>query len=369
MASCAAMESTEALLPLAGTRVLEIGGGVPAGFATRWMTGYGADVVRSEGPEGALTSDEETFLLPGKRRVRRDTPRLRELALAADIIVEDGAPGALAAHGLDPRALLREKPALVITSLTPFGQDGPHAHWAATNLVAHAAGGILSLTGVATRPPLQNGGAQAWMLLGLNGFSASVSAWYGALVHGEGDWLDISAQECAAGMLEYAGPRAAFDGTPAQRLGNRVNAIWGIYACADGFAGVCALQRQAGAFLAQMGEADLIEPRYLDPGERVANDAELGARIEGWFADKTKRELLELGEKHRVPIGAVMTPLDLLGNASLAQRGFFDLAETREGAAKIPGRPFLGLDWRAGELRAPAADTAAVERDWLGGAR
>ena len=46
------------------------------------------------------------------------------------------------------------------------------------------------------------------MLLGLNGFSASLAAYFGALVHGEGDWLDLSAQECAAGMLELYGPRA-----------------------------------------------------------------------------------------------------------------------------------------------------------------
>jgi crotonobetainyl-CoA:carnitine CoA-transferase CaiB-like acyl-CoA transferase len=163
-----------AMLPLDGLRVLEIGGGVSAAFATRWMAGYGADVVRSEGPEGALTSDEAVFLLPGKRRVPADAPRLRELALAADIVVEDGAAGALAARGLDPRALLREKPALVVTSLTPFGQGGPHAGWAATNLVAHAAGGILSLTGVAlaaSAPERLRAGvdaARAERLLGLD---------------------------------------------------------------------------------------------------------------------------------------------------------------------------------------------------------
>jgi benzylsuccinate CoA-transferase BbsE subunit len=350
-------------------RVLEIGGGVPAAFATRWMSGYGADVVRSEGPDGALTPDEEAFLLPGKRRIAADPRGLRELALAADLVVEDGAPGSLASRGLDPRELRRAKPALVISSLTPFGQDGPHAGWASSNLVSHASGGILSLTGVTSRPPLQNGGNQAWMLLGLNGFSASLSAWFGALVHGEGDWLDISAQECAAGMLEYAGPRAAFDGTPAPRLGNRVNAIWGIYACADGFAGVCALQRQAPAFLQLIGEPDLLEPRFLDPTQRVLHEAELGARVERWFADKTKSELLELGEKHKVPIGAVLTPLDLLGNASLAERAFFDDVTTPAGIARIPGRPFLGFEWRAGELHARAADTEEVRLEWLRGAR
>ena len=355
------------MLPLEGMRVLELGGGIPAAFATRWLAGFGADVVRTEGPAGALDGDEEAFLLAGKRRIAADPPRLRELALAADVLVEDAAPGTLAARGLDPRELRRTKPSLVITSLTPFGQTGPAASWRASNLVAHAAGGILSLTGVIGRPPLQNGGNQAWMLLGLNGFAATLAAYYGALAHGEGDWLDISAQACAAGMLELYGPRAAFDHLPAPRLGNRVHALWGIFPCADGFAGVCALQRQAPAFLNLTGDPKLEDPRFHDPVARLdpAVDAELGAHVTRWFSDKRKREVLELGEKHKVPMGAVMTPLDLLASPGLAERGFFAEVVTPNGVARVPGRPFLGLDFAAGELRAAGADTAAVARDWL----
>ena len=353
-------------LPLSGVRVLEIGGGVPAAFATRWMAGFGADVVRSDAGRETLGRDEQAFLLAGKRRVGASDAQLRALALAADIVVEDGLPGALAERGLDPRALRREKPALVVVSLTPFGQTGPAAKWRASNLVAHAMGGILSLTGVASRPPLANGGNQAWMLLGLNGFSAALAAYYGALAHGEGDWLDVSAQECAAGMLEYYGPRAAFDNTPTVRLGNRVNCLWGIFPVADGFAGVCALQRQAPAFLAMTRDPALADPRILEPAHRLSNDAEIGDTVAAWFKDKKKRDLLEMGEQHKVPMGAVMTPLDLLANQSLAERGFFDAVATPAGEARVPGRPYLGLDWRGGALHAPAADTDAVARDWLG---
>lgn len=358
--------SPEESLPLAGVRVLEIGGGVAAAFATRWLAGFGADVVRSDAGRETLGRDEQAFLLAGKRRVGAADARLRELALAADIVVEDGAPGAMAKRGLDPRELLRAKPALVVVSLTPFGQTGPAAHWRASNLVAHAAAGILSLTGVASRPPLQNGGNQAWMLLGLNGSSAALTAYFGALVHGEGDWLDLSAQECAAGMLELYGPRAAFDNLEAPRLGNRVNAIWGIFPCADGFAGVCALQRQAPAFFAMTGEPALADPRFLDPMYRLTADAELGALVEHWFRDKKKLDLLALGEKHKVPIGAVQTPNDLLASAGLEERGFFDSVSTPAGVARMPGRPYLGVGWQAGELHAPAADTDAVASDWLG---
>ena len=356
------------MLPLAGMRVLEIGGGVPAAFATRWLAGFGADVARSEGPAGALTTDEEAALLPGKRRIEVAGERLRALALAADVVVEDGRPGVLAALGLDPHALRAEKPALVITSLTPFGQTGPQAGLEATNLVAHAAGGILSLTGARERPPLANGANQAWKLLGLNGFAASLTAYFGALLSGEGDWIDVSAQECAAGMLEYYGPRSAVDGIPGQRLGNRTTAIWGIYRCLDGFAGVCSLQRQARALFEGMGDPELLEPRFLDPIERMKDDGELATRVERFFADKKKQELLSLGLRTKVPFGAVLTPRELLGSASLAERGFFEEIPTAEGVARVPGRPFLGLDWRTGTLSAPAADTDAVLRDWLGAA-
>src|SRR5687767_4370584 len=100
------------MLPLGGMRVLEIGGGVPAAFATRWLAGYGADVVRSEGPPEALAPDEEAALLPGKRRIEVTDAQLRALALTADAVVEDQAPGALAARGLAPTDLRAEKPAL-----------------------------------------------------------------------------------------------------------------------------------------------------------------------------------------------------------------------------------------------------------------
>ena len=356
-------------LPLSGMRVLEIGGGVAAAFATRGLAGYGADVIRSEEPAGALTGDEEAALLGGKRRITVTDAQLRELALAADAVVEDGRPGALAARGLDPRSLRKEKPALVITSLTAFGQHGPYAEYEATNLVAHAMGGIHSLTGVMARPPLQNGANQAWKLLGLNGFGATLTAYYGALLQGEGDWLDISAQECAAGMLELYGPRSGVDGVPSPRLGNRTNAIWGLYPAKDGYAGVCALHRQVPALYALIGDPELQQPKFMDPMERIRDDKDLGDKVRDWFAPRTKAELVELGAKHKVPIGAVMTPLDLLSNASLNESGFFDEVATPAGRARVPGRMFLGLDWRAGKLSAPGADTSAVLRDWLGGAR
>ncbi|MBO0732525.1 MAG: CoA transferase, partial [Acidimicrobiaceae bacterium] len=198
-------------LPLEGVRVVEIAGGIPAAFAARQLGGFGADVVRVEGHrvEPGLTDDEEVYLLAGKRRVEVSGEARQSLLRAADIVVEDGTPGALAALGADPRELRAEKPALVLVSISRFGQSGPYRGYHATNIVSFALGGVMSLTGDFDRPPLVSGGSQAEYFAGLHGFSAAVTAYYGAALHGEGDWIDISAQECAAGMLELYGPMAA----------------------------------------------------------------------------------------------------------------------------------------------------------------
>lgn len=355
-------------LPLDGVRVVEIGGGIPAAFATRWMAGFGADVIRTEGPAGLLTPDEEVYLLAGKRRVALADERLRELILRADIVVEDGKPGSLAARGLDPLALRAAKPELVIVSITPFGQTGPYAQQEHTNITVHAMGGIMSITGMPQYPPLVNGGNQAYQLGGMNGFSSAITAYFGALVQGEGDWIDISLQECAAGMLELYGPRTEHTTKEAHvRLGNHTSATWGIYPCADGYAGVCCLARQVPSLYAVVGEPELMQEKYLDPLQRLEHDDEVGAYMYAWFAPRTRAEIIALGPPNKVPFAGVFTPRELLDSEQLRVRGLFDEVPTPAGVAKVPGRPFLGFDWRhLDRLSGPAEDTETVLRDWLG---
>lgn len=357
-------------LPLSGVRVLEIGGGIAAAFATRYMAGFGAEVVRSEGPADALDPDEAVYLLSGKQRVAVSDEELRAMAVAADIVVEDQVPGALAARGLDAELLRTANPALVVVSITPFGQTGPYAQWQSTNAVSFGMGGIMSITGEPHRPPMITGGNHAIVLGGLNAFGAAMAAYFGALMQGEGDWIDISLQECAAAMLEHHASRTDYlQMEPWMRSGNQGSAVWGIYELADGFGGVCCLMRQIPSFFRCVGDPVLMEPRFLDPTQRLEHNDELFARLSGWFASKTKADLLALGPQYKVPFGAVMTPKDLLTSPSLVEREFFDEVAVDGGTAKMPGRPWLGLGWQAGEFHAAGADSDSVRAAWLGGAK
>jgi crotonobetainyl-CoA:carnitine CoA-transferase CaiB-like acyl-CoA transferase len=355
-------------LPLDGVRVVEIAGGIPAAFAARQLGGFGADVVRVEGHPVApgLTEDEEVYLVAGKRRVEASGEDLVRLLLAADIIVEDGTPGALAALGADPVRLRADRPEVILVSISRFGQSGPYRAYRATNIVSFAMGGIMSLTGDYDRSPLASGGSQADYLAGLHGFSAAVTAYYGVALHGEGDWIDISAQECAAGMLELYGPLVAY-GYPGQpRLGNQTRAEWGIFPCADGYIGFFALQRQIRNLFEAMGDPELYDGPFLDPMYRLEHHDELLAKMFLFAVDKTKEELISIGRKHKVPVGAAVTPADLLDAGSLAERGFWDRVEVGGGVATVPGRPFGGVGWRPlDRLHRPGEDTREIMDEWL----
>jgi len=360
--------------PLAGARVVEVAGGIPAAFATRWMAGYGADVVRVEGvgspPVLPLSDDEEVYLVAGKRRVRTDAAELRELCLAADIVVEDRRPGELASLGCAPVTLRADKPSLVITSITPFGQTGPWSQYKATNIVSFAMGGIMGLTGSIERSPLVTGGSQAEYLGGLNGFGASITAYFGTLLQGEGDWIDISMQECAASMLELYAPFTSYGEPIQQRLGNQTRPVWWIYPCADGYAGVFCLERQIRGLFTAMDDPELWEHRFLDAMSRLEpqQNEEMDGKVRVFMILKTKEELRDIARQYKVPIGIALTPGELLANEGLAERGAFDTVKLPDGrAAQVPGRPFLGLPWRAtAEMHEPGADTAAVRAEWLG---
>jgi crotonobetainyl-CoA:carnitine CoA-transferase CaiB-like acyl-CoA transferase len=341
------------LLPLDGVNVVELSGSYAAGFPGRMLQGYGACVQRLDwdGPT-AISADERLYLHTGKRVLPLD--QLHQAVAQADIIVSDLQPYQLAALGLDWAQQHGVNPLQVIVSVAAFGLRGPYANMQHTNATAFALGGIMGLTGDAERSPLLTGGNHAYALAGLNAFAAAVTGWLGVQRHGRGDLVDISGQECAAGMLEYYGPYTSYTGTKVTRLGNHTRATWAVYPCADGWAGVFALARQVPALFALLNDPELDEARFREPLQRLLpeNEEELTVKLYLYFADKTMAELRDISLATRVPIGTATTPLDLLSSVGLHERAFFDSVSIERAAdgpsatATIPGRPFPGFGWR-----------------------
>jgi crotonobetainyl-CoA:carnitine CoA-transferase CaiB-like acyl-CoA transferase len=179
----------------------------------------GADVVQIEPPGGSPARRLGPFVddVPhpdrslhwwahcrNKRSVTLDLDRpegrdlLHRLVANADFLIESDTPGVQTARGLDYAALAAVNPKLVYVSITPFGQTGPKARWADTDLVLMAASGPLRLTGDSDRPPLRMSVPQAYAHAAAEAAGAALVAHHELHRSGLGQHVDVSAQSAIA---------------------------------------------------------------------------------------------------------------------------------------------------------------------------
>lgn len=157
--------------PLAGLRVVELGGLGPAPFAAMVLADLGAEVLRVERPDpGHLVPGDRRADLAGAAnpwdvlgrnrtgvgvdlRSAAGAALVRRLAGRADVVVEGFRPGVAERFGLGPEDLRSDHPGLVYGRMTGWGQEGPWAQRAGHDLDYLAAAGVLAHVGRAGAPP------------------------------------------------------------------------------------------------------------------------------------------------------------------------------------------------------------------------
>src|SRR4029079_1179324 len=130
---------------------------------------------------------------------------VRDLALQADVLVENFKVGGLAKYGLDYASVAALNPRLVYASITGFGQDGPYADRAGYDFIIQGMSGFMSVTG--ERDDLPGGGPQnaACEITDLmTGMYAAVGI-LAALQHrertGAGQHIDLALLDSAVAMM------------------------------------------------------------------------------------------------------------------------------------------------------------------------
>lgn len=366
---------------LAPYRALDLTAEIGA-LASRVLAGFGVDVIRVEPPGGHPSRRRGPFLgdagtdgggggsrsgslywaqmNAGKRSVvldlddERDRERLRALARQSDFLFESDPPGAMSGRGLGFEQLRPLAPRLIYVSMTPFGQSGPKAHWAASDLIGAAAGGLMSLCGDRDRAPLRPSVEQAYALTALNAGSAAMIALHARYVSGRGQHVDVSMQAAMANTLGNARLYWEMDGIETERAGgarafaDRATRI--VYPSADGYVAFVRMPRGMLDFAAWM-RAEGVEPRFdaeywaniSIAGAVLPDDDEvaaLEAEIEAFFAARGSQQLYESGQRHRVLISPVNTVQDIVASPQLAARAFFcEVEDPALGRLRTPGAP------------------------------
>ena len=313
--------------PLDGVRVLDLAPG-SLGAVGRVFAELGAQVIRVEpragGADRVLGASLGGVSLGfaaanlGKRGVAldltdaADREAFEALAASADILIEATTPDSADAKALDVKGLCARHPALVALSISGFG-GGAFAHWQATDPVLHALSGGLSRSGIPDMPPLLPPGELAIQCACAQGAFVTLSAYYNRLLTGQGDHLDLALLDGATQALDpgFGISGSATFGVPMSKLPRgrpEARFQYPIIPCKDGFVRLCVLApRQWQGLFEWMGRPEeFADPSFNATRNRYKSKT-LIPKIGELFADKTRVELENAGQKHGVPTAAVLT--------------------------------------------------------------
>jgi crotonobetainyl-CoA:carnitine CoA-transferase CaiB-like acyl-CoA transferase len=348
---------------LSGVKVLDLSEDIAGSFCARLMADYGADVLKLEPPGGASLRrmgpfhhddphpEKSLFFLllnlnkkGATLNLTTDTGQsiLKRLAEHVDVIVETYRPGYLDSLGLGYDTLSQINPGLVVTSITPFGQDGPYSQYKGEEIVEYAMSMIMSISGIQGREPLKHGGFQAQYEGGLFGAGATSMALFAQLNTGQGEHIDVSITECIASTMMATQTIYPFIGGSQARRRPVGNEFENPMPCKDGWIIVQAGGGATWEDLANFFEApELLEPRFADRAQRSQNGAEMDQVIINSIKDREKWELFPKAAAARMLFGLVQTPTELVDCPQLESRNFYRTVDHPViGKIKVPAELF-----------------------------
>lgn len=197
------------LPPLSGYRVIDASQGMCGPYVALLLADSGAEVIKVEPPTGdyarafaprTATGNSAVFetLNRNKRSIVLDLgtgegqAELRELLRTADVLIEDWGAGRAAELGFDERTLSGINPGLVVCGITPFGDAGPFAKQAGSELIVQAMSDYWLSLGTIGEPPVRWGSDSAYLTTGSMAFLGTLAALFNRDRTGAGQRVGVS---------------------------------------------------------------------------------------------------------------------------------------------------------------------------------
>ncbi len=335
---------------LAGLRVLDLSRILAGPTATQALADLGAEVWKVERPgrgddtrawgppfvrdaQGRDTRESAYYLSAnrGKKSLAidiadaRGQQLVRDLAVKADIFVENFKVGDLRRYGLDYDSLSAINPQLIYCSITGFGQTGPNAHRAGYDFLAQGEGGIMSLTGEPDGRPLKVGVGIADVMCGMYALSGILAALHARGRTGRGQHIDVCLLDTQVAWLINQGVGYLTDGQVPPRRGNEHPTIvpYGTFPAADReFILAVGNDEQFRRFVTEAGRADLAEDdRFSTNAQRVINRDLLIPVLNELTKHRTAAQWLAALERLGVPAGPINDLKETFDSPQVAARG------------------------------------------------
>lgn len=350
--------------PLQGVRVLELTKVWAGPYVGKLLAFLGAEVIRVEsmgfldvtrvyGVADMNRAPGFQAVNPQKLSVQIDMKSAAGLALLkdlvgkCDILVENMRPGAIDRLGLGYEAVRAIKPDIVFVSMGMYGAEGPLAYQTGYAPCFVALGGVSALVGYEGEAPRGMNTRYADSTFGTAAAYAAIVALTHRRRTGVGQYIDVSAVECASSMIGDVIMDYSLNGVAPACDGNRHPdmAPHGAYPCsgADWISIAVGSENAWRGLCAAMARPELADdPRFASLSARKANEAALDQLLADWTRGQDAAGLAADLQKHGVAAAKSANSIDLVSDEHLWARAFYRPAVDRDGESKT----IVGPSWR-----------------------
>ncbi|MBU3630844.1 CaiB/BaiF CoA-transferase family protein [Polynucleobacter sp. AP-Melu-500A-A1] len=363
---------------LSGIKVLELGQLIAGPFASKTLADFGAEVIKVESPgEGdplrkwrmlhkgtsvwwqAQSRNKQSIALD--LRVKEGQAIARQLALEADVVIENFRPGTLEKWGLGWEELHQANPKLIMLRISGYGQDGPRRDEPGFAAIGEAMAGLRHITGHPNEIPVRAGVSLGDTIAGLHGALGVLLALYERDARGgEGQMIDVALYEAVFNLTESLLPEYSAFGAIRQPAGGALPGIApsNAYRCKDGQYVLIAGNGDSiyKRLMALIGRSDLGEDPTLARNDgRAKRVLEIDAAINAWTGTLSIDEVLKGLVEAQVPSGKIYTAKDISEDPHYHARGVIETVEGADGLkVQVPGIiPKLSQNPGAIRYRAP----------------
>lgn len=345
-------------------RVLNLGRGVAAAYASRLLADLGAGVSWwrwDQGDDREWPRDDSLFRSWFERGVElhvEEAPpsaivaRAAGVATAFDLVITDftvneQTPGAVLT------ALSRVNPRVVVANADHFGRTGPYAAWNGDEVTDYALGGYWAIAGDPDRAPLRVPGFQAQFHNGMQLALAAMAALRYADTTGHGQEVETSAAEAMLGAHWSTTIAWTHEGRVLKRLGGD------LFPATDGWAFFYRMGMYQNILLL-IDRPDLLDDeRFSTIQNWLANGETLWGMVGEWCATRTVEEIVQTAQELRIPVTPLNTADRLLEDGVLQEREFYVEVDGK----KVPGLPYRWNDrWEAKPAPTTLSDSLSADK-------
>jgi crotonobetainyl-CoA:carnitine CoA-transferase CaiB-like acyl-CoA transferase len=250
---------------------------------------------------------------------------LARLIAWADVLIENFRPGVLERLGFSDERLRGLNPALIVCSISGYGQTGPYRERRALDLIGQTMSGLASLTGDPDGPPTPAGAPVSDVLTGLNACVGILGALASRSRGGSAEYtvVDVSLLASTVSMLSIEATAYLNTGKVPRRQGGAWFEMfpYDVFPTSDGWIAVGSGQDWP-KLCELLGLEELAaEAELVDMAARLERRAELKALLSEAFRARTTDEWLALLQAEDILSGPVYNLAELLQDEAAEAAG------------------------------------------------